>query len=69
MSESQKFRFDVQAAGETTWSSNYKTYDTELEAKQAATELMGRWFAVIDWRVVPADHPRNEKIVKEVTNG
>lgn len=70
MSEStQKFRVDVYTSGDSTWSSNYKSYDTELEAKQAATDLMGRWFAVIDWRVVPVDHPRHEKIVKETNNG
>lgn len=68
MSESQKFRFDVDT-GEGTWSSNYKTYDSEAEAKRAATDLMGRWFAVRDWRVVPADHPRHERVVKEVKNG
>lgn len=62
MAEVIEYRFDVQAFGEDTWSSNFKVYATKELAEEAARDLFSRWNSVADWRAVPTTTPRNEKI-------
>jgi len=46
------FKFEVQTLDSNSWSSNAMTYDTKEAAEEAARDLMSRWMAVTDWRVV-----------------
>ncbi len=52
-----KFKYEVQTDDTGKWSGNAKTYDTEQEALDAGHNLMDRWMAVRDVRVVPVEEP------------
>jgi hypothetical protein len=49
------------ASGE--WTGNAVRFATEAEAERYASDLMSRWFAVRDKRVVASDDPVNYEIV------
>jgi len=46
---------EVTTVGSEEWVGNQITYDTEAEARQAASDLFRRWMAVGLWRVVEVD--------------
>lgn len=47
----------VQADNSGTWAGNGLRFATETEANAYAHDLMCRWTAVRDYRVVPSDDP------------
>jgi hypothetical protein len=47
------------------WYPNNCRFATQLEAEQYARDLSGRWFAVLDWRVVPSADPVNYRWYNE----
>lgn len=47
-----KYRVVVIADNSGKWCGNGITFDTVDEAKKYARDLMSRWMAVRDWRVV-----------------
>jgi len=49
------YRVEVQVAGEKSWSGNALTFRTESGARAYASDLMGRWTAVDDYRVVAVE--------------
>lgn len=48
------FKVEVQADRSGTWAGNGLTFTTKHEAEEYARDLMDRWTAVRDWRVVEA---------------
>ena len=61
-----KYRAEVGATGENTWSSNSMEYDTEDEAKNWLRGLASRWFGYNVSRVVPVSTPKGQTI--DLTN-
>jgi hypothetical protein len=61
--EPERYRVDVLAAGERTWSINSITHETPEEAEAAARNLFGRWMTMEKWRVVPDSTPKREAYV------
>ena len=54
-SSSSSFAVEVQTAGDSSWSTNGQRFTTAEGAKLYAKDLMMRWTAVTDWRVVESD--------------
>lgn len=58
------WRVDVTTTGDSTWATNALRFDTEENARLYARDLTGRWFAVKDYRIVPAETPDREPYVQ-----
>ena len=54
------WRVEAHGIGESRWSNNAMTYDTEDEAKREASSLFGRWIGCDATRVVPEDTPKRQ---------
>lgn len=53
------YKVEVLVAGETNWSANAMRYPTHELAEAAAKDLISRWMAVKEWRVLPTQDPPN----------
>ena len=54
-----EYRYEVIADDSGKWARNGVTYSTEVEAEAGARDLMSRWMAVREWRVVPVEAEGN----------
>jgi len=57
------FKVEVIADGSGKWCGNGCRYPTKEVAETMAADLMNRWFAVREWRVVESSDPANYDIV------
>lgn len=63
MTETEKFRVEVQGIGETIWVSNALRFDTKEEAETYGRDLFARWMGIRAWRAVPESTPERETVV------
>ena len=47
-----KYKAEVKVVNEDKWHSNALTFDNKKEAEEYAKDLVTRWTATTDWRVV-----------------
>lgn len=59
------WKAEVIADDSGKWVSNALRFATEAEAARYATDLMGRWMAVREKRVVESDEPVNYAIIDD----
>lgn len=59
----QSWKSEVIADSSGKWNGNALRFATEAEAKQYVGDLMMRWTAVRDTRVVESDEPVNYAII------
>lgn len=57
----KSFKAEVRADDSLKWYSNQLRFATEQEALRYARDLMSRWTAVREYRVVRSDDPITEK--------
>lgn len=55
------FKVEVIADNSGIWVSNRLTFTTEVEADEYARNLVGRWMAVREFRIVECN-PENNKV-------
>jgi hypothetical protein len=48
---------EVRTGSDPNWYGNALAFATKLEAEQNASDLMDRWFAVVECRAVESDAP------------
>jgi predicted nucleic acid-binding Zn-ribbon protein len=60
-----KFRVDVQAVRESTWTANAREFDTVQDADDYANDLAGRWTGMQAYRIVPVSTPKGEVVKAE----
>lgn len=53
------YKAEVMCAGETTWAGNSLVFPSDVQAREYVDDLMMRWTAVKDTRVVETDAPTN----------
>ena len=56
------FKPQVQTNKDPNFYGNNLAFATREEAERSAKDLMSRWFAVNEWRVVESDQPVNYHI-------
>lgn len=56
------FKPEVQTNKDPKFYANNLAFATREEAERSAKDLMNRWFAVNEWRVVESDQPVNYHI-------
>ncbi|RPJ64676.1 MAG: hypothetical protein EHM23_00005 [Acidobacteria bacterium] len=61
------WKVEVQADNTGTWAGNALRFEYELIARQYARDLMSRWTAVRDYRIVEVDDPVNESTTSPPT--
>jgi len=53
------YKPEVQTNKDPNFYGNNVAFATHAEAERSAQDLMARWFAVNEWRVVESDQPVN----------
>lgn len=61
------YKPEVQTGRDPAFYGNNLAFATREEAEHSAKDLMRRWFAVNEWRVVESDQPVNYHI--DLSNG
>jgi len=57
------YKIEVQTDDSGKWYGNALRFACEHEAANNARDLMGRWFAVREWRVAECDDPVNYRYI------
>jgi len=55
------YKVEVIADASGKWCGNALRFATREQAETEAADLMARWFAVREWRVVESDEPVNRE--------